>query len=112
MNRRIALIWGLVTVGIATVVGLLAYHAGQTTQIATTATGDGRFGYPGYWGFGFFPLFGLFWILLIGFLVFRFFAWGRRGPWYGGGYWHQHPHDHGGTTPQASSGQPDQPASA
>src|ERR1700740_3075860 len=47
MNRRFAWIWGLVTAGIATVVGLIAYHAGQTSQVVTTTTSDGRFVYPG-----------------------------------------------------------------
>ena len=112
MNRRFVWLWGLATAAIAAIVGVGAYYAGAASHVVTTTAGDGRVYYPGYWGFGFFPFFGLFWILLIGFLVFRFFAWGRRGPWYGGGYWHQHPHDHGGTTPQAPSGQPDQPASA
>jgi hypothetical protein len=46
MNQRLAVIWGLVTAGIATVVGLIAYHAGQTSQIATTTTGDGSLVYP------------------------------------------------------------------
>jgi hypothetical protein len=118
MNRRIAWIWGLVTVGIAAVVAFVAYHAGQTTQIATTTNGDGHMFYPGYWGFGFFPFFGLFWIVLIGFLLFRAFG-GRRGPWYGGGYWHQHPTEPGSgtppvipTVPPGPSNQPDRPTSA
>lgn len=113
MNRRFAWAWGLATAAIATVVGLIAYHAGQTSQIVTTTTSDGRLVYPGYWGFGFgfFPLFGLFWILLIGFLLFRLFFWR---PWGGGwgpgsGYWHRHPTDQsgnppaGGQTPQQTS---------
>ena len=117
MNRRIAWIWGLVTAGIAVVVGLLAYHAGQVNQVATTTTNDGRVFYPGYFGFGFFPFFGFFWIVLIGLLLLGIFR--RRGPWYGGGYWHQHPHEHGGgggtstppTVPTVPPG-PDQPKSA
>jgi hypothetical protein len=111
MNRRIAVIWGLVTAGIATVVGLVAYHAGQTSQIVTTTTGDGRAVYPGYWGFGFFPFFGLFWILLIGFLFFRLFFWRPWGGGWRGGYWHQHPHEHG-SSDQPSGGQTGQAASA
>jgi hypothetical protein len=112
MNRRFAWAWGLATVAISTVVGLIAYHAGQTSQIVTTTAGDGRLVYPGYWGGGFFPFFGLFWIVLIGFFFFRFVFWRPwRGPWgSGGGYWHQHPTDQGGQgtptggqTPQQTS---------
>jgi hypothetical protein len=111
MNRRFVALWGLATAAIASIVGLIAYHAGQTTQIATTTTGDGRVFYPGYFGFGFFPFFGIFWILLIGFLLFRLFVWRPwRGPWGpGGGYWHQHPSDQGN---QPTGGQPTQSASA
>src|SRR5881398_283770 len=47
MNRRFAWIWGLATVAIATIVGFVAYHAGQTAQIVTTTGGDGRVIYPG-----------------------------------------------------------------
>src|SRR5437867_2455644 len=83
MNRRFAWIWGLATVAIASIVGLVAYHAGQTAQIVTTTGGDGRVIYPGYYGFGFgfFPLFGLFWLFLIGFFLFRFIF---LRPWPGG----------------------------
>lgn len=95
MNRRVAWIWGLITAGIATVVGLIAYNAGLAAHVATTS-GDGRVIYPGY-GFGF-PFFGFFWFLLIIFLVSRFFWWR---PWgYGRGYWHRHDHD---TTPTPPS---------
>ena len=110
MNRRFAWVWGLATAAIATVVGLIAYHAGQTSQVVTTTTGDGRFFYPGYGGFGFFPFFGLFWILLLGFLIFRFAFWRPwRGPWGpGGGYWHQHPTDQPGGNPPAGGQTPQQ----
>jgi len=116
MNRRFAWIWGLVTVGIATIVGLIAYHAGQTAQIVTTTGTDGRVIYPGYDGYGFFPFFGLFWVLLIGFLLFRFVFWRPwgRGPWggYGGGYWHQHPHEPGNAPTAPTTGKSDSPANA
>ena len=111
MNRRFVWAWGLVTAAIATVVGFVAYAAGQASHVVTTTAGDGRVYYPGYWGFGFFPFFGFFWILLIGFLIFRFAFWRPWGGGYGRGYWHQHPHDHTDTTtPQ--SGQTNQQASA
>ena len=117
MNRRFAWIWGLATVAIASIVGLVAYHAGQTAQIVTTTGGDGRVIYPGYYGFGFgfFPLFGLFWLFLIGFFLFRFLfwrPWGRGPGGYGGGYWHQHGHEHGTPSTPASpqTGTPDQTA--
>ena len=103
MNRqsRFYWIWGLGTLVISTIVGFVAYHAGQTSQIVTTTAGDGRLVYPGYYGggFGFFPFFGLFWILLIGFLIFRFAFWRPwgRGGW--GGPYHDHSHNQPPTTP-------------
>lgn len=100
MNRRFVWAWGLVTAAIATVVGFVAYSAGQASHVVATTGGDGRVYYPGYWGFGFFPFFGLFWILLIGFLLFRFAFWRPWGGGYGRGYWHQHPHEHTDTTNQ------------
>ncbi|TME19862.1 MAG: hypothetical protein E6I70_02625 [Chloroflexi bacterium] len=112
MNRRFAWVWGVVTVGIATVVGLVAYHAGQTAQIVTTTGADGRVIYPGYYGFGFFPLFGLFWVLLIGFVLFRFVFWRPWGRGGYGGYWHQHPHEHGESPTAPTTGKSDSPASA
>jgi hypothetical protein len=106
MNRRFGFpwIWGLATAAIATIVGLVAYHAGQTSQIVTTTAGDGRVFYPGYYGGGFFPLFGLFWILLIGFLLFRFVFWRPwgRGPGGWGGHYHDHTHSPAPTTPSTT----------
>src|SRR2546430_15961839 len=86
MNRRFGFlwIWGLVTAAIATVVGLVASHAGQTAQIVTSTGGDGRLVYPGYYGGGvrFLPLFGTVWGLLVGVLFFPVFLWRSwgRGP--------------------------------
>ena len=115
MNRRFVWLWGLATAAIAAIVGVGAYYAGAASHVVTTTAGDGRVYYPGYWGFGFFPFFGLFWILLIGFLLFRFVfwrPWGRGPGGYGGGYWHQHPHEHGTPSTPASpqTGTPDQTA--
>jgi hypothetical protein len=108
MNRRFYGIWALATLVISTIVGFVAYHAGQTSQIVTTTAGDGRLVYPGYYGggFGFFPFFGLFWILLIGFLFFRFFFWRPwgRGGW-GGGHYHDHTHNQSPTPPPATTPQ-------
>jgi hypothetical protein len=120
MNRKFGIgwIWGLATLAIAGIVAAIAYHAGQATQIVTTAPGGVI--YRGYDGFGFFPFFGFLWFLLIAFLLFGLFrrgmGWGR-GHWGGGGYgghWHQHPHEHGGTTTPTTppaGGEPDQPKS-
>lgn len=115
MNRRIAAIWGLVTVAIAAVVGAVAYYAGTTAAGAPAADGP----YPYHYGFGFFPFFGFFWLLLIGILVFGllFRPWGRghwgRGPWgpggpYGLNDWHRQAHGESQTPPSGppSSGQP------
>lgn len=104
MNRfRFAWLWGLATAAIATIVGVIAYNAGQASTVVTTAPGDGVV-YHGYYGWGFFPFFGLFWLLLILFLVSRFFFWRPwgRGPWgYGGPHYHDHTHDTTPTTPSA-----------
>src|SRR3989442_13748516 len=107
MNRRFGFlwIWGLVTAAIATVVGLVAYRAGQSASVVTTAPGGSEVVYHGYYGFGFFPFFGFFLLLLIGFLVFRLFAWRSwgPGPWgYGGGHYHDHTHGPRPTTPPAN----------
>ena len=116
MNRqsRFYWVWGLGTLVISTIVGFVAYHAGQTSQIVTTTGADGRLVYPGYYGggFGFFPFFGLFWILLIGFLFFRFFFWRPwgRGPGGWSGHYHDHSHGQSPTTPPATK--PDQPTVA
>jgi hypothetical protein len=102
MNRRFGFlwIWGLGTAAIAAIVGAIAYHAGQTATVVTTAPGGSEVIYRGYDGFGFFPFFGLFWLLLIGFFFFRLFMWRSwgRGPW-GGGHYHDHTHDPTPTTP-------------
>ena len=95
MNRRFgfAWIWGLATVAIATIVGLIAYHAGQTATAVATAPGGNEVVYRGYDGFGFF---GLFWLLLIGFIFFRLIfwrPWGRGYRGWGGPYYHDHTHD-------------------
>jgi hypothetical protein len=108
MNRRFGFlwIWGLGTAAIAALVGAIAYHAGQTATVVTTAPGGSEVIYRGYDGFGFFPFFGLFWLLLIGFFIFRLFAWRSwgRGPWgYGGRHYHDHTHDPAPTTPQSTS---------
>src|ERR1700738_4566416 len=110
MNRRFgfAWIWGLATVGIAKIVGLFAYHAGQTASVVTTAPGGSEVIYRGYDGFGFFPFFRLFCLLLIGFFICRLFAWRSwgRGPWgYGGKHYHDHTHDPAPTTPPAAKPQ-------
>jgi len=131
MNRPFGFgwIWALGTLVIASVVGVFAFIAGHATQVVTTnpevgtAVNNGY--YYGHFGFGFFPFFGFLWFLLIVFLLFALFRRGmgwRRGYWgggpYGGGYWHQHSHEHGGptapgapTTPPAG-GEPEQPKSA
>ena len=105
MNRRFGFfwIWGLVTAAIATVVGLVAYHAGQTATVVTTAPGGSETVYHGYYGFGFFPffpfLFILFWFFVLRGLFWRG-AWRGRGCGYGGvppafDEWHRRAHEHG-----------------
>src|ERR1700681_3749705 len=93
MNRRFGFlwIWGLGTAAIAAIVGAIAYHAGQTATVVTTAPRGSEVIYRGYDGFGFFP--------------FRLFAWRSwgRGPWgYGGKHYHDHTHDPASTTPQTT----------
>lgn len=81
MRRGFGIVWALVTLLIAGVVGALAYQAGLSTQIASSGAAAGAV-YPWhYWGFGFFPFFGLF--PLFFFLLLLFFLF--RGPW----WWHR-----------------------
>ena len=125
MNRRFGIgwIWGLATLVVAGIVAAIAYHAGQATQIVTSAPGAGGVIYRGYDGFGFLPVFGVLWVLLLVFVLFalvrRGMGWGR-GYWGGGpgghygGHWHQHPHEHGETTAPTTpptGGEPDLPKS-
>jgi len=107
MYRRIGIVWGLVTLFVAGIVGVIAYNLGASS-VATTAAGEaGRVVvYPGYYGFGF----GFFWIFPLLFLLFIVFGiFGRWGRGYGGGKgwgygdprsrldrWHQEAH---GTQP-------------
>jgi len=129
MNRPFgfAWIWGLATLVIASVVGVFAFIAGHATEVVTTNTAAGRVVNDGYYygHFGFFPFFGFLWFLLIVFVLFALFRRGmgwRRGYWgggpYGGGYWHQHPHEDGGPTAPTgptmppTGGEPEQPKSA
>ncbi len=82
MYRRFGIVWGLVTLVIAAVVGAIAYNLGAASVATTSAAAEaGRVVYyPGYWGFGFF------WIFPLLFLLFIFFGvFGRWGRWYGGG---------------------------
>ena len=133
MNRPFGFgwIWALGTLVIASVVGVFAFIAGHATEVVTTTTNSTDAGrivndgyYYGHFGFGFFPFFGFLWFLLIVFVLVALFRRGmgwRRGYWgggpYGGGYWHQHPHEPGSptapgapTTPPAG-GEPEQPKS-
>ena len=114
MNRRFGFlfIWGLGTAAIAAIVGAIAYHAGQTATVVTTAPGGSEVIYRGYDGFGFFPFFGLFWLLLIGFFVFRLFMWRSwgRGPGGWGGHYHDHTHSPAPSTPPATK--PEDPSVA
>lgn len=116
-SRGFGIVWGLVTLVVAGIVGVLAYNAGAASAVTTSAGEAGRVVYvPGY-GFGF----GFFWIFPLLFFLFIFFGlfgrWGRgygRGGWYGKGYgdpqsrldgWHQQAH---GTTAPKTGDQPQQ----
>jgi hypothetical protein len=111
MRQRIVLLWGLVTVAIAAVVGAIAYHAGQTTTEVVTQAPAGTAIYHGYYGgggwfFGFFPI--LFFILLLVFLFRR--PWGRGYYGHGAPHWHDHAHGGtGGTPTQPPAGPTNQP---
>lgn len=109
------IVWGLVTLVVAGIVGVIAYNAGLSTAVTSSAAEAGRVVYwPGY-GFGF----GFFWLfpLLFLFLIFGIFArLGRgygRGGWSGRKYggpesylnsWHQQAHG----TPAPKTGDPSQ----
>ena len=115
--RGFGIVWGLVTLVIAGIVGVVAYNAGASSVVTSSAAEAGRVVYvPGY-GFGF----GFFWIFPLLFFLFIFFGlfgrWGRgygRGGWYGKGYgdpqsrldsWHQQAH---GTPAPKTGDQPKQ----
>jgi hypothetical protein len=79
MYRRFGILWGLITLVIAGVVGVVAYNLGASSVVTTSAAGEaGRVVY--------YPGFGFFWIFPLLFLLFIFFGiFGRWGRWYGGG---------------------------
>lgn len=106
MNRRgFGVVWGLVTLVVAGIVGVVAYNLGASSVVTSSATEAGRVVYyPGYgFGFGFFWLFPLLFFVLIFFGLFgRWGRWYGRGGWSGGKYgqgpgsyldsWHQQAH--------------------
>ena len=127
MNRPFGFgwIWALGTLVIASIVGVVAFIAGHATEAVTTNPDAARVVNDGYYyGHGFFGFFGFLWFALSVILIFALIRWtiGWRRGWggrpYGGGHWHQHPHDHGGpTAPTApatppAGGEPEQPKSA
>ena len=95
-RRGFGIVWGLVTLVIATIVGVIAYNVGWSdgvnTHLPAATQGDGAPAYyygPHYWGGGF-GVFGILWFLLILFGIFWLFRiafWGFFGRRMWGGGW-------------------------
>src|SRR5882672_8555887 len=76
MRRGFSLLWVVLTLVIAAVVGVLSYQAGVATQLPAGAALPPYYYEPHFYGFG---LFGILFFLFLLFLVFRIAGFGRRG---------------------------------
>ena len=94
MRRGFSLLWVVLTLAIAAIVGVLSYQAGVATQLPTGAAIPPYDYEPHFGGFG---LFGLLFLVFIFFLLFRIFSFGRWGGGHGG--WKRH--GYGGGVPPA-----------
>ena len=94
MRRGFSLLWVVLTLAIAAIVGVLSYQAGVATQLPTGAAIPPYYYEPHFGGFG---LFGLLFLVFIFFLLFRIFSFGRWGGGHGG--WKRH--GYGGGVPPA-----------
>jgi hypothetical protein len=89
MRRGISLLWVVLTLVIAAVVGVVSYQAGVSTQLPAGAVLPPYYNEPHFYGFG---LFGILFLLFIFFVLFRILSFGRwaggRGGWGHGGWKH------------------------
>ena len=74
MRRGLSLLWVVLTLVIAAVVGVLSYQAGVSTQLPAGAALPPYYYEPHFYGFG---LFGLLFFVFIFFLLLRIFSFGR-----------------------------------
>jgi hypothetical protein len=81
MRRGFSLLWVVLTLVIAAVVGVLSYQAGVATQLPAGAALPPYYYEPHFYGFG---LFGVLFLVFIFFLLFRIFSFGRWGGGHGG----------------------------
>jgi hypothetical protein len=95
MRRGFSLLWVVLTLVIAAVVGTLSYQAGLATHLPEgTAALPPYYNEPHFYGFG---LFGVLFLVFIFFLLLRFLSFGRWGGGYGG--WKHRGYGGGGVPP-------------
>jgi len=95
MRRGFSLLWVVLTLAIAAIVGVLSYQAGVATQLPAGAAIPPYYYEPHFAGFG---LFGILFLVFIFFLLIRIFSFGRWGGGHGG--WKRHGYG-GGSVPPA-----------
>src|SRR5487761_1492385 len=81
MRRGLSLLWVVLTLVIAAVVGVVSYQAGVSTHLSAGATLPPYYDEPHFYGFG---LFGLVFFVFLFFLLLRVLAYGRWGGGHGG----------------------------
>jgi hypothetical protein len=81
MRRGLSLLWVVLTLVIAAVVGVVSYQAGVSTHLPQGAPLPPYYYEPHFYGFG---LFGLLFLVFIFFLLLRIFSFGRWGGGHGG----------------------------
>jgi hypothetical protein len=96
MRRGLSLLWVVLTLVIAAVVGVVSYQAGVSTQLPAGAALPPYYYEPHFYGFG---LFGLLFFVFIFFLLVRIFSFGRWGGGHGG--WKHRGYGSGGGVPPA-----------
>jgi hypothetical protein len=94
MRRGFSLLWVVLTLAIAAIVGVLSYQAGVATQLPAGAAIPPYYYEPHFAGFG---LFGILFLVFIFFLLIRIFSFGRWGGGHGG--WKRHGYGGGGVPP-------------
>jgi hypothetical protein len=96
MRRGFSLLWVVLTLVIAAVVGVLSYQAGVSTHLPEGAALPPYYYEPHFAGFG---LFGVLFLVFIFFLLLRVFSFGRWGGGHGG--WKHRGYGSGGGVPPA-----------
>ncbi|MEP6752968.1 MAG: hypothetical protein ABI959_09500 [Candidatus Dormiibacterota bacterium] len=96
MRRGFSLLWMVLTLVIAGVVGVLSYQAGVATQLPAGAAVPPYYYEPHFYGFG---LFGFLFLVFIFFMLLRVFSFGRWGGSHGG--WKHRGYGGGGDVPPA-----------